>query len=525
MITVDDQEVATIEARRARHLAEAAVLSDEIARLDGTAATTAGREWVRRKLAAEIGCATRRSERAVTRLVDESERLVEQLPHTLAALERGSISYAHARSMIAHAITLPEGSRADFEQQALPDAQVLPAYRFDDRARRLREHVHPESIVTRTKNAQDARHVLFTPECDGMATILHHLPAVDALAIDGLTDKIARAERSDGDGRTHAQRRCDALSDLILGRRDRPRISPTVLVTVPARTIAGDDSEPGELHGYGPIDPVTARSIAATAPTFLRALLSRDSGAPLVITRHRHRPLAGLPSTPRRHPPADEAAAGCDVRHDPHTQREFDPDDLDRPHDHLDQSHANALYPDHPHALYPDDPHDFGRERNEHEHEHDDLGRTHEHQEKRERVHPDEHGRMPMAGARYSASPIVRTALALLDETCRFPGCGRRANRCELDHTRAWSEGGATTPDNLAHLCSRHHHLKHEGGWKVSPSRDGTRSLTWTSPRGVRYTSVPPCVFPSAQSPGDIHPTQPPGDIDPAPPPEPPAMG
>jgi hypothetical protein len=85
----------------------------------------------------------------------------------------------------------------------------------------------------------------------------------------------------------------------------------------------------------------------------------------------------------------------------------------------------------------------------------------------------------------------LRTVLALLDETCRFPGCGRRADRCELDHTHAWSEGGRTTADNLAHLCSRHHHLKHEGGWHVSPSRDGARTLTWTSPRGAVYVTRP----------------------------------
>jgi hypothetical protein len=104
---------------------------------------------------------------------------------------------------------------------------------------------------------------------------------------------------------------------------------------------------------------------------------------------------------------------------------------------------------------------------------------------------PAIHTPQALAENRYSASPIVRTALALLDETCRFPGCGRRADRCELDHTHPWSEGGRTTPANLAHLCSRHHHLKHEGGWKLAPSGDSTRALTWTSPRGATYTTTP----------------------------------
>ncbi|SDZ09971.1 HNH endonuclease signature motif containing protein, partial [Herbiconiux ginsengi] len=195
------------------------------------------------------------------------------------------------------------------------------------------------------------------------------------------------------DARTHAQRRCDALTDLILGRRDRPRITPTVLITAPATTIAGISDDPGTLHGYGPIDPDTTRAIAATAPTFLHALLHPETGTPTTITRHRHHPVAS--PTP---------ASGHD---------------------------------------------------------------------------------------RYTPSPILRTALTMLDETCRFPGCGRRANRCELDHTKPWADGGTTTPDNLAHLCSRHHHLKHQSGWKVTQDRHGRRHLTWTSPRGATYTTTP----------------------------------
>ncbi|MGD8165631.1 hypothetical protein ACEXOS_000255 [Herbiconiux sp. P16] len=131
-IAAEDAVVAASDARRARHVALAAALSDQMARLDGSAATATGREWARRKLAAEIACATHRSERAVTMLVEQSEHLVDHLPATLSALEHGTISYRHAQAMVAHACTLPEASRGAFEQQVLPHAEALPAHQFDD---------------------------------------------------------------------------------------------------------------------------------------------------------------------------------------------------------------------------------------------------------------------------------------------------------------------------------------------------------------------------------------------------------
>ncbi|CAN5498092.1 HNH endonuclease signature motif containing protein [soil metagenome] len=78
----------------------------------------------------------------------------------------------------------------------------------------------------------------------------------------------------------------------------------------------------------------------------------------------------------------------------------------------------------------------------------------------------------------------------LRDEHCTFPGCGRAARLCDLDHTTAWQHGGATAASNLAHLCRHHHRLKHESDWNVTRHTDG--SITWTSPTGAVRTSDPP---------------------------------
>lgn len=62
--------------------------------------------------------------------------------------------------------------------------------------------------------------------------------------------------------------------------------------------------------------------------------------------------------------------------------------------------------------------------------------------------------------------PAIRRALHVRDGGCRFPGCTRRSF-LDAHHIEHWSAGGATSRDNLVLLCSFHHTLVHEGGFRV----------------------------------------------------------
>lgn len=91
----------------------------------------------------------------------------------------------------------------------------------------------------------------------------------------------------------------------------------------------------------------------------------------------------------------------------------------------------------------------------------------------------------------YRSNRALKRWLAHRDVTCTFPGCGRRAATCDLDHVTAWAAGGKTTAGNLAHLCRKHHTMKHNTRWRVEKP-PGERSV-WTSPTGfVRSTDPPP---------------------------------
>ncbi|WP_392425393.1 hypothetical protein [Barrientosiimonas humi] len=95
----------------------------------------------------------------------------------------------------------------------------------------------------------------------------------------------------------------------------------------------------------------------------------------------------------------------------------------------------------------------------------------------------------PAAGSNgYRPGARLRRAVKRRDRRCRYPGCDRRALFTDLDHVEPWPRG-RTTATNLQNLCRHHHCTKHEAGWRVVMTPDGT--CTWTSPTGRTHTTRP----------------------------------
>ena len=91
----------------------------------------------------------------------------------------------------------------------------------------------------------------------------------------------------------------------------------------------------------------------------------------------------------------------------------------------------------------------------------------------------------------YRVPAALKRWLAIQQVTCDFPGCGRRAAHCDLDHTRAWAVGGTTTAANLSHRCRKHHTMKHQTKWRVEQP-PGSQRTVWTSPTGYSREADPP---------------------------------
>ncbi|WP_197376873.1 HNH endonuclease signature motif containing protein [Mycolicibacterium baixiangningiae] len=113
---------------------------------------------------------------------------------------------------------------------------------------------------------------------------------------------------------------------------------------------------------------------------------------------------------------------------------------------------------------------------------------------------------------RYQPTAAVERFVRMRDLTCRFPGCDRPAERCDLDHTIPFnhvdpSKGGFTTPNNLKCLCRHHHRLKtFDNGWHDVQLPDGT--IVWTSPTGRMYCTAPGGIelFPRMGPPACVEP-------------------
>jgi hypothetical protein len=53
----------------------------------------------------------------------------------------------------------------------------------------------------------------------------------------------------------------------------------------------------------------------------------------------------------------------------------------------------------------------------------------------------------------------------------------------------SWLHGGSTSMENLVQLCTFHHHLVHEGGWRVSAQGEGV--FCFHSPMDIPLAAVP----------------------------------
>jgi len=115
------------------------------------------------------------------------------------------------------------------------------------------------------------------------------------------------------------------------------------------------------------------------------------------------------------------------------------------------------------------------------------------------------------AEPQYRPSNRLDTFIRCRDLTCRFPGCTRPAEFCDIDHAVAYAIGGPTHPSNLRCLCRKHHLVKTFHGWQDQQHPDGR--IDWISPSGQRHTTYPGSrlLFPAlCRSTGALPPLPPP---------------
>ncbi|MBD7956704.1 DUF222 domain-containing protein [Microbacterium sp. Sa4CUA7] len=329
------RRVAAAQADELRLLARAqAIAAEQTARIPYVAGRE--REMPARAIAADIGGALRRSDRVVQERMHEAATLVAGFAATVASLADGAIEVGHVRAIQdAGRVIDDPAARARFEQAALTVAERETVGRAKPIIAMLAQRIHPVPMAERHAEAATGRRVWIRDLDDGMAELAAVLPATLAYAIrDRLTQfarEITRARRARaaaagdeaaaGDGaeavagdaapavepaddpvatdtRSTDQIRADVLADMLLTSQAAAplatgaipadaTITAHVEIVIPIDTLTGDGTEPAELIGYGPIDPETARRLAAGADLWERVFTSPITGAVVEVDTYR----------------------------------------------------------------------------------------------------------------------------------------------------------------------------------------------------------------------------------------------
>jgi hypothetical protein len=368
--------------------------------------------------------------------IETAVTMVDKLPATLAAQQRGDLDGYRASIIADCTSVLSPERRCEVERRVLP----LATGRTSGALRRI---VHREVIAAdpvaaehRARYARARRGVTVDAAEDGMSTLRLFASAADTALVHGVLDSIATSVRAAGfaDGRGASQMRADAMVDLFrtLNRTGHARIG------VPCDVDGADDtrgmsqaSDSGDTHEFGGPSLVTG-ILPATATTAPRGRGTVRHGVTLNVYVDAAT-LAGLDDKP-----GELAGLGA-ITAD--TARE-----LARSAGSVRAIVVRPAGPDRACGTVLD------------------AGR---------RVY-----RPPTAVADY---------VTVRDRTCQFPGCRAPASRCDIDHRRPFEDGGDTCPHNLDLLCRAHHRLKTFTRWHAEPTANG--NLAWTSPLGRTYVT------------------------------------
>ena len=89
----------------------------------------------------------------------------------------------------------------------------------------------------------------------------------------------------------------------------------------------------------------------------------------------------------------------------------------------------------------------------------------------------------------YHPSEKLRHLVQIRDGTCTFPSCNRHARESDFEHGVPFEKGGRTCTCNAGARSRACHRVKQTEGWAVRQPRPGWHE--WTTPAGRVYTQGP----------------------------------
>ena len=417
------------QAERARIDAREMKLYARLARIADEQAAASfnenARAYARRSFTAEAAVATRITPVDARAQMELAERLEDDCPTTLAALSEGEISLRHAEQVVRTGANLDAGAKASLDHHAVRFAVQRTPRQLGMLLRKHAADIDTRSLREKHADARERRFVMVRAGEDGMGDMHIHAELFVLRAIHDYVDQMARGVKS-----------------------DRAR----------ARTAYK------KAYGYLPEEGWTAPVSGAA-----------DASEPLTVAASDRRTLAQIrvdlladllltsrPTGHRLHMAGTGESLG-EIR--PAVQ-------ITIPVDQLIDPDRGAAYTEAGELIPPDTARIL-------------AGQA----EGWDRIFYRPEDGTIAAVDRYRPSAAQRRALIARDVTCRIPGCGVPARRCDVDHGHDHALGGATTLENLESLCPGHHQMKHQSGWGVRQVGGGV--IEFTTPSGRTVTDEP----------------------------------
>ena len=268
----------------------------------------------RRYVADEVALALRLSPGQARNLVDEVE-LVQSVPALWALMCDGTLSVQHARAISSQLACLALSDPADVQAVL----ELVPPKVPGRTPHQLAQLVDAACLTLdlevaerrRTKTRAD-RDVTSFPTGDSGAALMAHGPVERIAEMVASLDSLTWPRHPDDD-RTAAQRRFDALHQLVCGGLQPGQWEAQVVVSL--QSLLGTSTELAELPGLGKVLPSVARDLLAHAG--MRRLVVDETGQLLDLGDQVHQPPGqpvgqsghgGGPTGPRtqtRRPTAD----------------------------------------------------------------------------------------------------------------------------------------------------------------------------------------------------------------------------
>ncbi|WP_048631797.1 DUF222 domain-containing protein [Mycolicibacterium aurum] len=246
-------------------------------------------------LASEIALARRDAPVKGNQHLGFAQALVQEMPHTLAALECGALSEWRATLIVRESACLTVEHRRQLDAELCADTAKFDHWgnnRVEAEAKKIAARLDVAAVVEHNTKAEQDRCVTIRPAPNTMAYVSLLLPVAQAVSIYAA---LTRHADTIGDGRSRHQIMADTACERITGRAVTAPVSVALNLVMADTTLAGDDTEPAWLDGYGPVPAgfackLTGDAVAdAQAKATLRRLYRHPRSGQLVAMESRAR--------------------------------------------------------------------------------------------------------------------------------------------------------------------------------------------------------------------------------------------